>query len=54
MSYKILAKVKFNNGIALVLNRNPPHLTPDEFVRMLADPKHLQHNVPVHRIEFIY
>ncbi len=31
-----------------------PHLTPDEFVRMLADPKHLSYDVPVNRIEFKY
>ncbi len=31
-----------------------PDLTPDEFVRMFADPKHLAYDVPVNRIEFKY
>ncbi len=31
-----------------------PHLTPAEFVAMLADPKRLSHCTPVNRIEFKY
>ncbi len=31
-----------------------PHLTPSEFVRMFAGPKHLAYDISVNRIEFKY
>ena len=37
-----------------VIDEGFPHLTPDEFVCMLADPHHLAHDVPVNRIVFKY
>lgn len=37
-----------------VIDEGFPHLTPDEFVRMLADPKHLAYDVEVNRIVFKY